>query len=354
MKKISDERLEKMLTNYCEADTEQTFTFEPEKKREKLVPFVRFRKQIIAAASLVLVSVLSLIIYFSFGNINNTPLTVAPSHQRFITPSSTEGGGGGDPDQQDDNAQNGSKSLLQRIYDFFFPNDPDDTFDGTSPTEHGGASSSALSTEKGGLTAGHSSRRNPPTVPSATQPSGTPSDTLPEATEADDPTPISETPTEPDAPPYVPPTIPMDPPWDDPEPTDPPGEGDEPWLIPPTEGSTPYEYATIEWVPMPTGSGVPQGELIVTFEENRLNADGLVYCKLFDNHKNYGTMLGHPNQFDASHAAVVTGNYYSEQYGWLTTASYILPEGLVSESGNYYVVFYNSSGRYLGRMYVDL
>ena len=68
----------KMLTNYCEADSQQTFTFDPEKKSEKIIPFVRFRKQLIAAASLVLVSVLSLIIYFSFGNINNTPSLSLP------------------------------------------------------------------------------------------------------------------------------------------------------------------------------------------------------------------------------------------------------------------------------------
>lgn len=350
MKKISDERLEKMLTNYCEADCEQTFTFDPEKKREKLVPFVRFRKQLIAAASLVLVSVLSLILYFSFGNINNTPLTVAPSQQKIITPSSTEGGGGGDPDQQDNTAPTEPKSILQRIHDFFFPDDSDDVSE-TSPSEHGGSSAAVSSTEQKNGSADRSpSRRNPSTLPSATQPSDTPH----KATEADTPTPIIEPATEPDDPPYIAPTEPCDPPWVEPEPTEAPGEGDEPWYIEPTEGGVPYEYSMIEWVPATTGSGAPQGKLFVTFEEKRLNPDGLVYCKLFDNHKNYGAMLGHPNQFDTSHAAVVTGNFYSEQYGWLTTASYTLPEGLVPESGNYHVIFYNSSGRFLGRIYVDL
>ena len=145
MKKISDERLEKMLTNYCEADTQQTFTFAPERKREKIIPFVRFRKQLIAAASLVLVSVLSLIIYFSFGNINNTPLTVAPSQHKLITPSSTEGGGD-DPDQQDGADQNGSKSILQRIRDFFFP----------EASEESGASSIAVTAQSV-----HQSERDP-------------------------------------------------------------------------------------------------------------------------------------------------------------------------------------------------
>ena len=217
MKKISDERLDKMLTVYCEADCEQTFTYDPEKKREKIVPFVHYRKQLIAAASLVLVSVLSLILYFSFGNINNTPLTVAPSQHKLITPSSTEGGGGGDPDRQDNTAPTESKSFLQRIHDFFFPDDAEDASNGTSPTEKGSASADNPSL-----------RRNPSTIPSATQPSDPPIDDPPKATEAGDPTPITETPTEPDDPPYVPPTIPMDPPWYNPEPTDPPDEGDDP------------------------------------------------------------------------------------------------------------------------------
>ena len=325
MKKISDERLEKMLTNYCEADCEQTFTFDPEKKREKIIPFVHYRKQLIAAASLVLVSVLSLILYFSFGNINNTPLTVAPSRQKIITPSSTEGGGGGDPDRQDNTAPTDSQSLLQRIHDFFFPDDAEDASNGTSSSERGGTSSSSSPTDKSSMSAGGSSRRDSPIVPGATQ-SDPRIDDPPKATEAGDPTPITENPTEADAPPYVPPTIPMAPPSDDPEPTDPPGEGDEPWLIVPTEG------------------GIMQGapvEVFARIDSDLLEGVTAVYCKVYSR---YG-LIGSSYLFDRSHQAQILDT--ASQY---TEVLYETPDGLINTPGDYTFVFYDQNGNELTRV----
>lgn len=314
MKKISDERLEKMLTNYCEADSQQTFTFDPERKREKIVPFVRFRKQLIAAASLVLVSVLSLIIYFSFGNINNTPLTVAPSQHKLITPSSTEGGGGGDPDRQDNTAPTESKSFLQRIHDFFFPDDAEDASNGTSPTEKGSASADNPSL-----------RRNPSTIPSATQPSDQSLDPPPKATGAGDPTPITETPTEPDDPPYVPPTIPMDPPWYDPEPTDPPDEGDEPGFSVPTEGGVMTR---------------PPVEVMARIDSERMEGVTAVYCKVYSE---YG-FIGSEDLYDRSHQAEILDT--SSQY---TEVLYETPDGLIFRPGFYTFVFYDQNGNELAQ-----
>lgn len=320
MKKISDERLDKMLADYCEADAGQTFTFDPEKKREKLIPFVRFRKQFIAAASLVLVSVLSLIIYFSFGNINNTPLTVAPSGHKIITPSSTEGGGGGDPDQQDGTAPTESKSVLQRIRDFFFPDASDDT--GTSSSERGGSSATVLPTEQGNGAAGRSpSRRNPSAVPSATQPSDFP----PKATESGASTPITEPATEADAPPHVLPTEPIDPPWNDPEPTDPPGEGDEPWLIPPSEGG------------IMVGAPV---EAYARFDSSLMVGVTGVYCKVYSD----DSLIGSSDLYDRSHCA-----YILDSASGQTDVVYETPEGLINSVGKYVFVFYDQNGNELAR-----
>lgn len=324
MKKISDERLEKMLTAYCEAATEQTFTFDPEKKSEKLVPFVRYRKQLIAAASLVLVSVLSLIIYFSFGNINNTPLTVAPSRHKIITPSSTEGGGGGDPDQQDGAAPTESKSVLERVRDFFLPDSSDDTE--PSSSEHNGTSSAVLPTEqKSGSSDRSPSRRNPSAVPSATQPSDLPDAPTPKATEADDPTPITEPATEPDPPPYVPPTIPIEPPWNDPEPTDPPGEGDEPGLITPTEGGVMTR---------------PPVEVMARIKPDRMEGVTAVYCKVYSE---YG-FIGSEDLYDRSHQAEILDT--SSQY---TEVLYETPDGLIFRPGFYTFVFYDQNGNELAQ-----
>ena len=322
MKKISDERLEKMLTTYCEADTEQTFTFDPDKKSEKLIPFARFRKQLIAAASLVLVSVLSLIIYFSFGNINNTPLTVAPSQQKTITPSSTEGGGGGDPDQQDGASQNGSKSLLERIHDFFFPEASEES--GAS-SERGGSSAAVSPTEQGNGSAGRSpSRRNPSTIPSATQPSDQSLDPPPKATEAGASTPITEPTTEPDTPPYVPPTEPIDPPWNDPEPTEPPDDED-PWSILPSEGG------------VMTGAPV---EVYVRFDSSLMAGVTGVYCKVYS----YDNLIGSSDLYDRSHQAEILDT--SSQY---TEVLYETPDGLIFRPGFYTFVFYDQNGNELAQ-----
>ena len=51
MKNLSDDRLEKMLTDYMEAEPQQSFVYDPDHHSEKIIPFVRFRKQLIAAAS---------------------------------------------------------------------------------------------------------------------------------------------------------------------------------------------------------------------------------------------------------------------------------------------------------------
>ena len=70
MKKISDERLEQMLTAYCEADSEQTFAFVSEKKNKKIIPLLRINR-LSAVACLVLISMVSLIVFFSFGKSAN-------------------------------------------------------------------------------------------------------------------------------------------------------------------------------------------------------------------------------------------------------------------------------------------
>ena len=68
MKLWSDERLDQMLSEYCSASPEQSFVYDPDRKQAAVIPFWNSRKILATAASLVFVSLLSVLLYFSFGN----------------------------------------------------------------------------------------------------------------------------------------------------------------------------------------------------------------------------------------------------------------------------------------------
>ena len=79
MSKISEERLDQMLTSLCKAEPEQPFVYRPqEDERPAVVPFYRRYCGLAAAAVLVFISVVSLTVFFLFGNKPTAPVPVAP------------------------------------------------------------------------------------------------------------------------------------------------------------------------------------------------------------------------------------------------------------------------------------
>ena len=328
MKNISDERLETMLTEYCEADCGQSFVFDPERKREKLVPFARINRTAAAAASLVLVSVLSLTVYFLFGN-KNAPLVVASPSADVTTPTASANGSGGSSTQRNgETAPTESKSVMEQIIDFLFP----------KPTETGSAAQTAVTpTEKPSRQLSHvtptESKNVPTTHTSPTEGAGE------KATEKAVSPPTEKpivTPTEPAAQApttYVPPTVPCDPPGNDtpgddpPYPTEAPGEGDEPGFVEPTEG------------------GVMSGnmfEVYASIDSSQLDEHSVIYCKVYDS---AGRRLGSMDVFDASHVAIILN-----RGAQVTRVLYEMSPDLIDSPGTYRFVFYDDSGKQLAQM----
>lgn len=81
MKKISDDRLDKMLTDYCEAPVEPSFSYDPGRVSGKAKAHKPYQRQLMAAAVFVLVGVLGLTAYFLIGNKPSAPIAVKPPAQ---------------------------------------------------------------------------------------------------------------------------------------------------------------------------------------------------------------------------------------------------------------------------------
>lgn len=317
MKKISDERLDQLLTEYCEADGQQSFTFHPDEKSEKIIPFARINRTVLAAASLVLVSVLSLTVYFLFRNKNHAPVPVAPSPQSVTTPSAPTGESGGDlPGQQDGSAPTEPKSGLQQIMDWLLP----------KPTTAAGTPNQiTFPTEK----------NNNPTTPSTKETTKPGSSVKPTEKSFSNPTEKpSANPTEKPigTPTQVPePTIPCAPPSnDDPEPwtpeeTAPPGDN-EPGCVIPTEG----------------GGMMKSPDIFVYIDSALMDNYTRVYCKVYDSS---GGRLGSSTLYDSSHMASVL-NIGSQH----ASVVYEVPDGVVTQPGYYNYVFYDQHGRLLAQV----
>lgn len=322
MKNISDERLDQMLTEYCEADTEQSFVFDPNRKREKIVPFARMNRMALAAASFVLVSVLSLTVYFLFGNKNHTPIAVSPSPVSVSTPSTPTGESGGDPQPVTEPTE--PRSFLQSIVDFLFPQ-PDNQNGNSifiSPTEKSVKPTEPVKGTKPTERAGEK-----PTEKTAPQPTVKPTqpDHVPPTIPVD-PTWNPPQPTVPAEPPWNPPTQGgSDPyPWD-PEPTDPPDEGDEPGCDIPTEGG---------------GTMATPPYICAYIDASLLNGSTTIYCKVYNSS---GRRLGSSDLYDWTHEAYVdysAGDRYAE-------VVFEPIDGSITEPGYYNFVFYDGSGRLL-------
>ena len=316
-KKISDDRLDQLLTEYCEADGQQSFTFHPDEKREKIIPFARINRTALAAASLVLVSVLSLTVYFFFGNKNRTPVPVASSPQSVTTPSTPTGESGDPLGQQTPSAPTEPRSGLQQIMDWLFPKPTTATgmpTSSTAPTEKN-TKSIVLSSKE----TTKSDTTHKPTEMGAF----VPTESAPRSTEPPHP-------TEPCDPPSNDPTEHVPDPW---EPTEgDPNEGDspahEPEIVPPTEDGG-MEAA-------------PPTEINASFDASLTDDVTHVYCKVYDDS---GRRLGSSDLYDRSHRADVldAGSRYA-------SVVYEVPDGVLTRPGYYNYVFYDRNGRMLAQV----
>lgn len=319
MKKRSDERLEEMLTSYCKAAPQQSFVYDPAARKEKSIPFRRMNRTLAAAASLVLISALSLTVYFLFGNKHDTPFAVAPSSQSVITPSSPTGESDSDPTGEHDPTEpTEARSGLQKLIDALFPKPSQDTTGTSDPNTTPNKKSTKPDTVK---PTAPSSNGN--TTPSPTQYNHGQSKT--------DPT---DMPTEPDENPPVQPTEPpADPPCNE-EPTDDP---DDPWWWEPeipTEGDV-----ELPWL----------GPITVTvyIDSDIVSDDSRVFCKVYDQS---GTRLGSSDLYDSSHMAELF-----ERGEIMTRVSYETPDDLITSSGYYLFVFYDRNGKVMAQTqkYID-
>ena len=283
MSKISEERLDQMLTSLCKAEPEQPFIYRPqEDERPAVVPFYRRFRALSAAAAIVFVSMLSLTAFLLFGNHPVAPIPATPAPHG--TAPSEPGAAG-------------TEALT------------DGGIRPHSPSGHGGEDAASPTSSRPSATVNRRTPTSKATSPAAvaTEPTG-----APEPTECVKPT---EKP--------VFPTVPMD-----------PTDGDEPWLDPPTENGGMLE--------------IPPVEFYASFDADRLPADRMIYCKVYDRR---GRRLGDRDLYSSEHAASI-------EYIKNGTAlvRYLTPEGLIVMDGSYSYVFYDSSGAILaqGQDYVEL
>lgn len=300
MSKISEERLDQMLTSLCKAEPEQPFIYRPqENARPAVVPFYRRFRALSAAAAIVFVSVLSLTAFLLFGNHPVAPIPATPAPHG--TAPSEPGAAGTDAPT-------------------------DGGIRPRSPSEQGGEDAPSPTA----LPEGGTADRSAPTSPSAFSPMG-PTQPTERVTPSAAPAPPTEriTPTEQPKPTEKPvyPTDPIAPPWNDPT------DGGEPWLDPPTENGGYQEP--------------PPVEFYASFDADQLPADRKIYCKVYDWR---GRSLGDRELYSAEHAASI--EYIS---GGTVLVRYLTPEGLIVMDGSYSYVFYDSTGAILaqGQDYVE-
>lgn len=287
------------------------------------VPLWRKPRFIAAAASLVLVSALSIALFLTMGSKN--PLPVKPSSPPIIR--STDANGETvaekavtDPDsgRQDSTTPDQPKSALQRIIDSVFGT-PDRSAQATSsPTV---------------------SDRIAPTAKAAPSESG---HTRP--TEGALPTEPAAPPTEPYATPPTEPMLSTTAPTE--KETDAPREDD-----PPTEAAwypdTPTE-PTEPTVPKPTQSRYqPTVSRTVSSFNTLIHENAVIYCKITDDD---GAVFGDADLFSGQHLAscVRTAGGYLVSY---TPRDY----GILPEDGRYSFVFYTQEGKTLlsGKAYLS-
>ena len=312
MKKISDEQLDKMLSEYCEAESTEAFVFDADHKKEKIIPFWKNSRMVAAAAGFILVSILSITLFFTVVNKASTPIAVAPSPKESSAPETTAGESGSLPTEYPNGITFSTESGGVSSSEPYTP-PATDAYGHILPTEKSQAPTTTVNETSVPSTSPKPTdgARESPTEPTPPKPT----EHTPTPTEGEPAVPVN--PTEPLEPPWNLPTEPFDPPWWIEE-TEPPGAG-EPWLVP--------DY------PSPV-------EAVI--QTSKLNGSSDVYCKVFNSS---GRRLGSRDLYDQSHAAQIT--YQTAQ---MTSVCYYIPEEVsysMNEGEYYNYVFYGSDGKVL-------
>lgn len=301
MKRVTDERLDTMLSNLCEAEPEASFVYRKDEKRTAVIPFNRSRR-IAAAAAVVLVSALSVSLYFLLDR--EPPLVAA-------TPRAT------------DSTE-------------------------AEATEVGSTTPPLPSSAKADETqAGRTDTTAPPPatdaqgqrLPLSTAPSETTGRVQPTIAPTQGETRKPDIPIKPTEH-IITPSEPIMPPWNDP-PTEAPVE--EPTFETP-QPADPTEMGGEPELPPPTEAGSYSATFRASFRTTEISA--VVYCKVYDSS---GRMLGDSDLYAESHRASM--DYFD---GVTEKVSYTVPEGLIVYPGKYSYVFYDMNGNTLaqGQAYV--
>lgn len=274
MNRISDEKLEKLLSDYYDSEPPVTLSFRRGSDRAPAaVPIARYKRIAATAVSLVIVTLLSVALYFFSGNKIDHAMIPAVSPQS--TAPSEQGRGYGS--QADDGTlPDGTLSVpendtVRQLRDgVISPVDGQGNDSDMSATPQGADKPSASGSQQG------SGNGTKPISPSATEPPAKPSVTDPTAA------PVTPSPTRP---PHVPPTeshhhYPL--PWEPVEPTE---SGDDP--------PEPIEYPT---------QPEPKNYCYGYFDYD----GGALYCWIEDEN---GSRMGDSDLFSAEHLAEIIYSY---------------------------------------------
>lgn len=280
MNRISDEKLEKLLSDYYDSEPPVTLTFRRESDRAPaVVPIARYKRIAATAASLVLVTLLSIALYFFSGNkIDHSMISVASPQS---TAPSEQGRGNGsqtvDGDPPEGTLTVPENDTVRQLRDDMispFEAPSDDSSSDASTAPEGVVKPSASGGQQG------SGNGTKPIAPSVTEPPSKSSVTDPTAApETQSPTPL------PTRPPHVAPTEShhyLPPPW---EPVEPTASDDDP--------HDPIEYPT---------QPEPKNYCYGYFDYD----GGALYCWIEDEN---GNRMGDSDLFSSQHLAEIIYSY---------------------------------------------
>lgn len=320
--KVPDELMEKLLA------IPQT----EEEKAPAVIPWWRNRA-VIAAASLVLVSVLSLIVYFLIGNKINVPVAVKPASSATEIVWSTDENGETVATEivivPDGTQPTESKSGIARIIESIFG-----TRDNTAPT-------TAPDNGRG--------RTTPTTKTSPTDGRTDPTQSADTSTQGHEP----QKPTQPPTEEPVEPTEPTEPYDAPPEPTEPPDDPPEPWDDPPDPTTAPEEPTEppavkpteppVQPTQPPTEDPDPEARyyhdsITDNIPVSDIPEGSTLYIRLIDSR---GKQLGDPDWYSDQHRVTVVN--WGERF---VSISYTPKDyGIIPQRGFYRYKLYNQDGK---------
>ena len=296
MDRMTDERLDSLLAAYYESEPSRTLTYRGAERRKTALPPFRI-KHFAAAASLILVTVLSVGLYFFFRNKSDVIPPV--SSPQSATPSAQGRGdvpGASVPETRSGAVPTESADVRRLENSVITPEAPSVSASAV-PTTHVPLTH-VSPTEKHAETEIETAYVPPTHVSPTEQPTNVPTE-----------------------PRHVPPT---DPPWN-PEPVEPTDSGNDP--------PEPVEYPT---------QPEPKNYCYAYFPYD----GGELFCYIEDEN---GNMMGDPDLFSAQHIAEITYTYYN---GYALARWSPNEHGIRPSGGYHRYVFYNGNGKTVFADYV--